>query len=468
MKNDGFKYKMGMMREYFRIPNNIIMTVTIQGDVKEDDLREVLVKIKKIHPLIGARIALDDKHDAWFTDSDSQPFELKILQRHDEDQWKQVVEIENTLPFNFENGPLIKFLLLKSEEFSDLVVICHHCISDGISLINLVKNILFLLNRPETKIITSETLIPGYETFKKVPVNLKLKKLKNRIVMYGINRKWESEEVIFNEEDYKNVHDEYYNKFNYRIKVAELSSSETSDLIQICRENNITVNSALCVAFLAARESVRRELNTNNKIQIAVNLRDHLKDSSSNRFGFFAGSVNFEYDYNPDTSFWNNSTVFHDTVTEKLGEKDILLPLMGHYISPTLTDAINIATYGRWVSKSSTPKISSFINKNNKPMEISNQIIGNMPGLMMSNLGYIKTNDISGDLKMVKAYFATSPSPYLDLVVNAVTVNNRLTLTMNYMEKDVTNEGKELESILKKAMQKLGEMTCKTPVKPEI
>jgi len=77
---------------------------------------------------------------------------------------------------------------------------------------------------------------------------------------------------------------------------------------------------------------------------------------------------------------------------------------------------------------------------------------------MISNLGYIKTPEEYGSLKLDQLYFVTSSSPFLDLVVGAVTVNGKLTLTLNYMEpRDDTSSklGLELEKIMHKSIEQL-------------
>lgn len=455
-----FKCKMGVMREYFRIPNNVSIIATINGNVLEDDLVAVLKRVAKMHPLMGVRVVVDNNYDAWFTDEDTAPLSLKIINRKSNRQWIDIVENEYNIPFNFEKGPLIRFILLKSEETSDLIVICQHSICDGISLTNIIQDIMFLLSNPEAKIKSINPVLPVSENFPGVSLLVKLKLLKNKLIMGRINRKWDKQQVVFDDVDYQNIHKAYTQKYKHRIILEELSQLQTSALVHWCHQNHVTVNSALSVALLAGKYDTMGESDdSNHRIQIAVNIRDKFKKPVKRVFGLLAGGIKFEFKYCPNKTFLDNVILFHKKVLHELNGTKTLEPLIGYYIRPTLIDGINFATYGRWVSHEFRryEKLSGFIqNKTNKAVSISKQIIDNMPGLMISNLGPIKSQIEYDSLKLNQLYFVTSSSPFLDLVVGAVTVNGKLTLTLNYMEEDTSSDlSKELKKIMYRSIEHL-------------
>ena len=455
-----FKCKMGVMREYFRIPNNVVVIATLNGNILEDDLIEALKKVAQMHPIIGVRVVVDINYDAWFTDEGAAPLQLKIISRKSSRQWINIIENEHNIPFDFDKGPLIRFILLKSEEISDLIVICQHSICDGISLTNLIQDIMLLLNNPETKVKRIDPVLPVPENFPAAPLRVKLKLLKNRLIMGRINRKWDKQRVVFDNEDYKNIHKAYTQKYKHKIIVEELSELQTSALVNWCHQNHVTVNSALSVALLAGKHDIRGRSDVGSPIiQIAVNIRDQFKKSVERVFGLLAGGIKFEFEYFPDKTFSDNVSLFHQKVQHELNGNKILEPLIGYYIEPTLVDGINFATYGRWVSDdfSRHEKLSGFIkNKSNKAVAISDQIIDNMPGLMISNLGNVKTHKEYVSLKLDQLHFVTSSSPFLDLVIGAVTVNGKLTMTLNYMEDDNSGDSSiELEKIVCKSIEYL-------------
>ena len=278
--------------------------------------------------------------------------------------------------------------------------------------------------------------------------------------MVRINRKWDKQRVVFDNEDYKDIHEAYTQKYKHKIIVEELSELQTSALVNWCHQNHVTVNSALSVALLAGRHDIRSGYGGSTPIiQIAVNIRDQFKKPVERVFGLLAGGIKFDFEYLPDKTFSDNVSLFHQKVQYELNGNKILEPLIGYYIHPTLVDGINFATYGRWVSNdfSRYEKLSRFIkNKSNKAVAISEQIIDNMPGLMISNLGNVKTQKECGSLKLDQLHFVTSSSPFLDLVIGVVTVNGKLTLTLNYMEGDNSGDSDiELEKIMLKSIEYL-------------
>ncbi|HEX3013998.1 MAG TPA: hypothetical protein VHO92_06980, partial [Methanobacterium sp.] len=269
--------------------------------------------------------------------------------------------------------------------------------------------------------------------------------------------------VIFDDVDYRNIHGAYTQKYRHRILVGELSALQTSALVNWCHQNQVTVNSALSVALLAGRHDIRGESDvSNHMIQIAVNIRDQFIKPVKRVFGLLAGGIKFEFEYLPDKTFLDNVSLFQKKVLHELKGTKTLEPLIGYYISPTLTDGINFATYGRWISDdfSRYEKLSRFIqNKTSEAVAISNHIIDNVPGLMISNLGQIKTQEEYGSLKLDHLYFVTPSSPFLDLVVGVVTAGGKLTLTLNYMEDDTSNNlGIELEKIMYKSIEHLNKV----------
>ena len=87
--------------------------------------------------------------------------------------------------FDFEKGPLIRFILLKSTEISDLIIIGQHAICDGISLTNLIQDIMLLLSEPETKVKKIEPILPTSENF---PANSFIANLKRQIDKFFVSR----------------------------------------------------------------------------------------------------------------------------------------------------------------------------------------------------------------------------------------------------------------------------------------
>jgi NRPS condensation-like uncharacterized protein len=123
---------------FFRAPEaNVSLVIRLKGRVDEDNLKLALTGVAKIHPLLHARCITDENQDAWFIIDEPRELTLKVLPRNLDDDWKTAIQNEYRTPFDFEKGPLIRFVLLKSSETSDLLIYCQHTICDGLSLSHL-------------------------------------------------------------------------------------------------------------------------------------------------------------------------------------------------------------------------------------------------------------------------------------------------------------------------------------------
>jgi NRPS condensation-like uncharacterized protein len=452
---------MGMMREYFRMPNNVALVATINGCIKKDDLLEILRKLAKMHPLMKVRVLIDSNNVAWFTNEGVEPISLKILTRKSDKQWMEIVENEYKNHFDFEKGPLIRFILLQSKEESDLIIVAQHIICDGISLTNLVRDVLVLLNQPDTIVKKLDPILPVKENFPvSSTIQFRWKHMIDKIFVGRLYREWKKQLIIFDKEDYRNIIEANSQKFNYKIISAEFSRTKTDAIINKCRQEDVTVNSAILVAFFLARDLIRGSDAKNSRVQIAVNIRNRLNQPANNVFGFLASSVSFEFEYDNTEDFWDNVNQFHQKVLNELKGDKPIEDLIGCHI-PTLSEAVNFAIYGQWVTSnfSRYPKIHRFIkDKENIAVKRSIEKINNMPGLLMSNLGQLKIGKKSDEFKVNGLHFAGSASPFVDLTIAAVTGDGKLSLTQNYLEnKDVNSDNlnKEMEKIMDKAIDTL-------------
>ena len=77
-------------------------------------------------------------------------------------------------------------------------------------------------------------------------------------VMGLFNKKWAKQNISFSSDDMKQLHQTFWEKNQGANLLAwEASVAETKALVARCRAENVTVNSALWTAFLAAQYEVQ-------------------------------------------------------------------------------------------------------------------------------------------------------------------------------------------------------------------
>lgn len=267
-------------------PSNVALAARIVGDVSENDLMRAINAVRRMHPLIGAKVIFDGHHDAWLSADNVPEAALRIVPRTSETQWLEEIRHEHRIPFQPEIGPLIRFVLVYSPQVSELIVFGQHSICDGDALAILIRDILMYYANPTKEVqvlqpLTWESCLPKER--------LSLSRLIKKIFINHYNSKWRKNPYYFTWTDFNELHKTYWDRTQYNIALIQLEPEETSDLVTRCRENNVTITSVSTAAFLAAYRDILgpfpKELRG---IWIAYDLRRHLEKNIGDVFGLLA------------------------------------------------------------------------------------------------------------------------------------------------------------------------------------
>ena len=63
-------------------------------------------------------------------------------------------------PYEFDVRPAIRFILVQSPDVSELIILCHHIICDGMSLAYLARDLLVHLGNPAREVDVSPAPAP--------------------------------------------------------------------------------------------------------------------------------------------------------------------------------------------------------------------------------------------------------------------------------------------------------------------
>jgi hypothetical protein len=150
---NGFKRRAtGAERSMLMIPFNVVMVSSISGRIDATRLSDVLDRLRTRHALLAVRVVVDDNDVAWFITEGVPEFNLEVVPRENDTQWIKKTEAEFNVSFPFDKGPLSRFILLHSNDVSELIICAHHAVCDGMSLIYLIKDILEHLGEPDSRI----------------------------------------------------------------------------------------------------------------------------------------------------------------------------------------------------------------------------------------------------------------------------------------------------------------------------
>lgn len=440
---------------------NIAVAARIGGDVEEEKLERAIDAVCRRHPLTRCKIIFDEHHDAWFSGDSVPRATLRIVPRTSDSQWFDEVRLEYKVPFEPEIGPLIRFVLVYSPEVSELMVFSEHCICDGTALANLIYDLLSCYAFPKKKFpVISPPAITDYLQKKN---SFSISEIIGNFFINRYNNQWLKNPYYISQEDFNGIHAAYWEKNRYSIALLKLEPEETCNLTARCREKGVTIGSALAAAFLAAYCEVIGPLPKNKRtISIPFDLRRHFKEGRVEGFCFLSGGFNFPFAYDQKKSFWKNTADLHKIIQRRVGMLDNTGLDMEHF-DPTLIDAFfNLAPYTKQIPDAfnQTENLSAFARDKKSPaITISNKILSKLPGFITTNLGRLDYPEMYGDLRLDRMFLIPSTGEYVPLVLGGVGVCSKLTFSLNYLERNDSNDSSSTRDMIRirnRALEYLG------------
>lgn len=245
------KYERGLTpldRMFMRSPYSIVTVVArIKGNISETMLKNAVLKVQQRHTNLRVRIEEDDDHIPWFTSDGVKEIPVDIVPRKSDNQWIEVYHKECKIPFEFDERPAIRFILVQSPEISELVIFCHHIICDSMSMAYLARDLMVHLGDPtrDVEVLPDPVSMDRDNLPKEVSINPIVRFFINRM-----NKQWDKDKIYFDLEDYRNLFEAYWMNYKHQMFSVELSEAQTSALVDRCRKKEVTVNSALTTAFV--------------------------------------------------------------------------------------------------------------------------------------------------------------------------------------------------------------------------
>src|SRR3981189_1483824 len=242
-------------------PINCIMTARIHGNIAADDLRLALRKVQVKHPLLRANV-VEEGGQVYFAFSENPlKIPVRVVERKSDEDWTSVTATEWKTPFNMNEGPMVRMVWIKSEGVSELMLIGHHCICDGSSLITIFREILQVVDQPDVQLTPYPPFQSLQELFpQEVLSDLKmalLVKVKAALLrLFALTVKAVSGAPLG----------------RHYLIYWQAGSKESAALVQRCKAEGTTPYAAMSVAFLLAFRQVN-SATFKNRIMCPVDIR---------------------------------------------------------------------------------------------------------------------------------------------------------------------------------------------------
>jgi NRPS condensation-like uncharacterized protein len=299
-------------------PVNCIITARIKGDITADDLQLALKKVQGKHPLLRANV-VEEGSQEYFSFSENPPkIPLRVVERNSDEDWRNVTVAEWKTPFNMNEGPLVRMVWIKSEGVSELMLIGHHCICDGTSLITIFRELLQVVDKPDVQL----TPYPPFQSLRELFPQEVLSDLKLALLV--------------------KVKAALFRLFALTVKAVctappgehyliywRAGAKESAALAIRCKAEGTTPYTAMCVAFLLAFRQVN-SARFKNRIMCPVDIRRFIGNIRADVMFNYAPPIPLSIDsrIDPRAGFWDLARRLKQSMSEKIARLNAYEHLM--------------------------------------------------------------------------------------------------------------------------------------------
>jgi len=262
---------------------NFAICARIRGPLTLEQLQAGLAGLGRRHPLLAVRAAERADGTAIFTDEGVPPISLRVVEGAADDAWVGEVESDIQRPSSYLTEPQIRCIWLRGRDVSDVVLVCDHLLADGRAAIFALRDLLAVIAAP-SKVWEPLIAPPVHEL---VPPEI-VRQIKTDAADQDPNPAEPAHRPAPPTDPGSPV----------CIRPFALTEEETSALVRRCREEGVTVQAALCAAFLTPFAE-RQPDRPVRRAEIPVDLRPRLVRPVGDAYASMVGLTIVEVDCAP-------------------------------------------------------------------------------------------------------------------------------------------------------------------------
>jgi NRPS condensation-like uncharacterized protein len=326
---------------------NVVTISRIKGGLKAEIVRQALDVVQMRHPRLNSRLIgdLDNLHFEFGIDK----IPLRIVHKNSSQEWQAVVLEELNQPIKSDQYLMRTVLIgFPDEQLNYLLTILHHAISDGLSAVQLHSEILtYCQKRLEGTIETDIPRLaplPDIQALMPKSMQGKFAILKGILCLLKLQLKL-------------NLHRPKTLAFEQCVPIEsrrcgmvhrQLNQVITGKLVELCKKEKTTVQSALCTAMMMA---VAAELRNDSKTKLRLSCRSFVDlrkrfqpEVHRENLGILVSSITSLHTLEKNTPFWNLARDVRRQLNVSLASDDIFcLALMTKKVVESLLSRPNEA-----------------------------------------------------------------------------------------------------------------------------
>ncbi|MCX2496109.1 condensation domain-containing protein [Pedobacter sp. PF22-3] len=293
-----------------KTPLNCVFGARISGEINENNLHMALQKIQQKHPLLRMKIDATGKTPYFMLNENISKITVRIVDRLTNQDWLTQSKIEWYKLFDTPNEPLARLVWLKGEIRSDLLLVLPHCICDGTTILNLMRELMTLIDHPEQELAPYASFLSVQDL---LPEDFKITRathFKGKIFA-ALGR------LFF---FFKATSNHHVNQRNYAVH-WKISTDDTKKLLVKCKQENTTVHAAICVAFMEAFKHIQGT-KAHGKVICPVDIRRFVETIKQDTMFAFAPIVELNLDQT-ENHFWGKTRKLKTDLEAKVAEMKV-------------------------------------------------------------------------------------------------------------------------------------------------
>jgi len=437
------KVKPGVLREmshleraFYQIPGlKVTMVVRLEGKVDPLSLQSAIDRIPQKHPLLGAKVVFDADHTAWFSTEEVEKPILSTMKRASSAQWFSEFQKMQAEMFEPQRRPMADYRLLYDEKGADLIVMVSHVITDGTAMVFLLRDLMELYANPH---LQTEQVFPLKMSDYMPPARPSLKTWITKQYASKYNKKWLRNPHYFDQQDYQAINEAFWKKYTYGSVFLELKDQQLAVLQQKCHSRQVSMGSAIAIAFLAAHEQLKGAFTGSKRtISVPFDLRRHATRPVGDLFSLCVGTFMFKFKYKANRSFWDNAVEFNKLVQKSMKQMNSAYMEL-EYFGATFLDAFNAFGFPvieRWDSIKHTENLKRFAgDKRNPAFKMVKSYKNKAPGTLFSNVGRVLIPNTYGEVKISRLALPSVFTENMEMLLVGATISDYLVFTMAFVE----------------------------------
>lgn len=444
-------YELGIERLHFRNPStNIIFKGTIVGSYEKARIGESLKELRRVYPILNYTLRQGKNRKLYFVKNPESKIRVVFIRRENDEQWKGVIREQIKIPYRLLEEPLIRFIFLENEERFDVIMMGHHIMGDGKSVMHIFEDFVNIyLGHASGLPVHKIRLIRGT---KDLSVKYEGNVLSDILVKI-FNSKWRKEKIHFLENEYERIYRIFYAKYDIDFAHGYIEGENYTKLREACREHNVTLNSVIITAFMYGMQKKQYDSREELKVMVATSLSKYVRFNTNRTVGNYVSSISNRFRYNFRISFWENAESIGNRLKKELGNSQKVLSTfrMMSIIDQSAFDGLYFMKYATYTNKA-LEKLMRFMDIDKKEK-----------GMETTNLGIIELKSAYPEHELKDVVFLPPAVTVFDKVVGVASIEDRLTLGISYIQNYISEES--INEIMNEAITCMCEASGTVPKK---